>query len=245
MVKYSVIVPIYNEKETVGVLCQQIKDVMDKVALSYYEIIFVDDGSTDGSLYSLKKIATEIKELIILSLDRNYGQSSAIQAGFDNASGEILISIDGDGQYEPKDIPRLLDKLDNGYDVVCGRRYKRDDPRLKIISSKVANILRRILFREKIHDVGCTFRAYTRGSLTGINLDGCKHRFLTTILAKRGAKIGEVEIKSRPRLYGSSKYGIIDRIIKSILEILQIYFFNNKSNFDKKSYNIKKIYYSY
>lgn len=240
MMLYSVIVPIYNEEKTVILLCKKIKDVMDRINPVSYEIIFVDDGSTDKSLDNLKSIAPQIKDLMILSLDKNYGQSLAIQAGFDSSSGGIIISLDGDLQNDPDDIPRLLDKMQEGYDVVCGWLKNKHSKLSRLWASRIANFIRQLLFKERIHDVGCMFRVYTRSSLSGISLDGCKHRFLTAILSKRGVRIGEVEINAKPRLYGVSKYGIIDRAFGSMLEIFRMYLPLNK-NSAKKKYNIREL----
>ncbi len=240
--EYSVVIPIYNEEKAVNLLCKQIKETMDKIIPNEnYEIIFVDDGSTDTSLYNLKEMMPQIKELIILSLDKNYGQSCALQAGFDASSGNVIITLDGDLQNNPKDIPKLLDKMNEGYDVVCGWCKNKHTKRPKAVASYIANCIRRLVFKEKIHDVGSMLRTYTRNSLEGINLDGCKHRFLTKILAKKGAKIGEVEINAYPRLYGVSKYGIIDRIIKSIPEIFRIYLLKDNGSLHKRKYKIKEI----
>ncbi len=241
MIKYSVIVPVYNEEDSVITLCTRIKKTMDKITGNNYEIIFVDDGSTDNSLYNLKKIVTDIKELVILSLNKNYGQSLALQAGVDISYGEIIITLDGDLQNDPQDIPRLLNKMQEGYDVVCGWLKNKHEKWPKAYASYIANFFRRIIFHERIHDVGCMFRVYTRNSLEGIILDGCNHRFLTTILAKRGLKIGEIEIESYPRLFGVSKYGIIDRAFSSILQMFRIFLSNNKSAHNKRKYKIKEI----
>lgn len=241
MVKYSVIIPVYNEHKTVIPLCRQIKEVMDKIACENYEIIFIDDGSTDKSLDNLRKISEEIKETIALSLDKNYGQSCAIQAGLDISCGEIIITLDGDLQNDPRDIPKLLNKMNGDYDVVCGWCKNKHAKRPKAVASYIANCIRRFVFKEKIHDVGCMLRAYTRNSLEGINLDGCKHRFLTKILAKKGAKIGEVEISAYPRLFGVSKYGILDRFIKSIPEIFRIYLVKSNGYLHQRKYRIKEI----
>lgn len=239
MVKYSIIIPVYNEEGSVIILCAEIKKIMDKIADNNYEIIFIDDGSTDDSLSNLKKILPDIQELVILSLNKNYGQSLALQAGIDIASGEIIITLDGDLQNDPKDIPQLLEKMDEGYDVVCGWQKDKYTQWPKAYASLIANYLRRIIFHEKIHDVGCMFRAYTKNSLKDILLDGCKHRFLTALLAKKGRRIGEVEIKSHPRLFGISKYGILDRTFSSILQMFRIFLSNNKSDSAKK-YEIKR-----
>lgn len=241
MVKYSIIIPVYNEDKTITPLCRQIKEVMDKIACENYEIIFIDDGSTDRSLDNLKKISKEIGETVALSLDKNYGQSCAIQAGLDISCGEIIIILDGDLQNDPQDIPKLLHKIEEGYDVVCGWSKNKHTKWHKAWASYMANYLRRFILQEKIHDVGCMFRAYTRNSLKGINLDGCKHRFITGILAKKGVKICEVEINAYPRVFGVSKYGVLDRFIKSIPEIFRIYLTKSSGYSQRRKYIIKEI----
>ncbi len=241
MAEYSVIVPVHNEENSIMPLCSRIKQVMDKISGNDYEIIFVDDGSTDNSLANLQKIIPEIDQLIILSLNKNYGQSSALQAGLDNSCGKIVITLDGDLQNDPQDIPKLLFKMREGYDVVCGRLDDKHPRSLKACASYLTNYLRRALFKEKIHDVGCMFRVYSRNSLAGIILDGCKHRFLTLLLAKNGAKISEVTLSSHPRLFGVSKYGICDRLVKSIPELFRIFLLPRKTAVCKTSYKIKEI----
>ena len=240
MIKYSVIVPVYNEEKSVSTLCAEIKKTMDEIAFGDYEVIFVDDGSTDNSLCNLKKTAEKIKELMVLSLNRNYGQSLSLQAGLDISSGKIIITLDGDLQNNPKDIPKLLNKMREGYDVVCGWAKNKHLKWAKARASYAANYFRRLIFQEKIHDVGCMFRVYTRNSLESISLAGCNHRFLTAILAKKGFKISEVEIEPFPRLFGVSKYGIIDRALGSIPQIFRILLAGNKSVRTKKKHKIEK-----
>jgi glycosyltransferase involved in cell wall biosynthesis len=240
-IKYSVVVPMYNEAETITALYARIKDTMEKVAPSRYEVIFIDDGSTDHSLQILQYLAAREHKLTVLVLDKNYGQSSALQAGIDNSGGEIIITLDADLQNDPADIHKLLEKMAQGYDVVCGWIKNKHDKSIKAYASYCANVFRRVLFKENIHDVGCMLRAYTRNSFAGIRLYGCKHRFLTALLAKKGLKIGEVEVTAYPRLYGNSKYGIMDRLIKSAPEIFDIYFSKYRVEKNKKGYNIKQI----
>lgn len=239
MVKYSIIVPVFNEEVSSVLLCKKIKEVMDGIKSGDYEIILIDDGSTDNTASNLKATVPLIPELKVLILSKNYGQSAAFQAGLDISAGEIIISMDGDLQNDPEDIPNLLSAMqEGGFDVICGWMKDKHDKLSKRMASFFANLFRKLLFKEKIHDVGCMFRVYKKEILLNLNLDGCKHRFLTSILSKKGANIGEVEVKSRPRLYGASKYGIIDRFLKSIIEMFRLKLFKQNT---VKPYIVKEI----
>lgn len=216
--EFSVIIPVYNEQSSIVPLFSSLRIVMDALAKPY-EIIFVNDGSTDDTLKVLKSLASE--NLIGINL-KHSGKSLALQAGFDRAKGKIIITMDGDGQNDPEDIPRLLEKITEGYDVVCGWRRLRHDPPIKKISSKIANGIRKMAFRENLHDVGCALRAYKAQSLMGLRLCRQRHRFLTAILKKRGARIGEVDVRHYPRRAGKSKYGTIKRLFGSMPDFFAI-----------------------
>jgi len=168
MNKYSVVVPVHNEEGTVALLCARIKEAMDGIAPGRYEVIFVDDGSTDRTFYFLKEIVNKIKELVVVRLDKNYGQSLALQAGFDISQGEMIITLDGDLQNDPAYISRLLEKKEEGYDVVCGWLKFKHARLSRAMVSYIANIIQRIVFKVKIHDVGSMFRVYSRSALSGI-----------------------------------------------------------------------------
>lgn len=234
---------MYNEEESLRLLYSSLRKTMESLREAY-EIIFVNDGSVDNSFEVLKNISSKSNNLIIIDLAKNYGQSAAVQAGFDIASGEIIITMDGDLQNDPDDIPRLLEKMKEGYDVVCGWRYKRYDPLLKKISSKIANIFRRIFWNERIHDVGCTLRVYLKKTLKDIYLYGrMDPSFLTLILLKKGFKIGELKIKHNRRDFGRSKYGVFGQgAIKNIIDICCFIFFSNCNNTIKqKRYRVKRL----
>jgi len=213
--QYSVVIPIYNEQDCIRPMHRFIKEVMDGLG-EPYEVIFVNDASSDDSLAILNKVASQDNKVKIINLEKNSGESVAAGAGFNAACGNIVISMDGDGQFEPKDIPRLLDKLSEGYDVVCGWRYNRDDPWLRVFSSKIANIIRRIILREKIHDVGCCLRVYRRECLSGIPMEGKLYRFITAFLLKKGCKIAEIKVHHYPRKYGAANYNIRNRLFSSM-----------------------------
>ena len=176
MIEYSVIIPVYNEQESVMPLYFSLKQVMDNLGKPY-EIIFVNDGSQDNTLEALKGINNKSTHLHTINLNTHKGKSLALQAGFDRAQGRIIITMDGDLQNDPNDISRLLEKMAQGYDVVCGWRRIRHDPWAKKAAADIANYLRRIAFHENVHDVGCTLRAYTAGSIKGLKLYRQRHRF--------------------------------------------------------------------
>lgn len=221
MTELSVVIPVYNEEDSVATLYFCLKRVMDGLGKSY-EIIFVNDGSRDNTMRALKGIDNSSAQTAIISFDRHRGKSLALQAGFDRAQGKTIITLDSDLQNDPSDIPRLLEKMGQGYDVVCGWRRRRCDPRAKKTAAYLANCIRRIVFHENVHDVGCALRVYTAGSVKELKLYGQRHRFLTALLKKRGARIGEVEVRHHFRQSGYSKYGIIRRLCSSIPDFFAI-----------------------
>jgi len=229
----SVVIPVYNEEESIEALYKELKSVLDNIKKTY-EIIFVDDGSTDKSFEILEKLHNKDKKVKVIKFRRNFGQTSAISAGFDFSRGEVIITLDGDLQNDPQDISKLLKKINKGYDVVSGWRKERKDPFLrKKIPSKISNSLSRRLTGVKIHDFGCTLKAYRRKSLEGIELYGEMHRFIPAIVAWKGFKVGEVKVNHRPRKFGRTKYGMT-RIIKGFLDLLLVVFW--------KKYSTRPIY---
>ena len=220
----SVIIPVYNEEKNIFPLFNRLKNELYNIKKSY-EIIFVDDGSTDNTFFNINKIKNENKNIIIIHSTKNQGLSSALNAGFKKASGKIIITMDGDLQNDPKDIKKLLKKLSKGYDVVCSWRYKREDSLLiKKVPSKVFNFLLRILFKLKIHDSSCTLRAYTKKSIKSLELLKGMHRFIPLILAKKGYKIGEVKVRHYLRKYGKAKYNSPKRFFKTINDLIKLRF---------------------
>lgn len=215
MPDFSVVVPVYNEEDSITPLYFSLKRVMDSLKKSY-EIIFINDGSQDNTLEALRSLNRKSAGLCIIDLNMRCGKSLALQAGFDRAQGKIIITLDGDLQNDPADIPRLLNKMEEGYDVVCGWRRIRRDPCVKKAASVIANYIRRVSFHENVHDVGCTLRVYTADSIKGLRLYRQRHRFLTALLKKQGARIGELEVEHRFRQSGYSKYGTITRLFSSI-----------------------------
>lgn len=219
----SVIIPAYNEEKNITPLFSEIKTVLDALGKSY-EVIFVNDGSTDGTLGELKKLKQEAGKVKIIDLNRNFGQTSAIMAGVDQSKGSAIILMDADSQNDPADIPRLLAKLGEGFDLVSGWRRKRRDPFfLRVLPSKIANRLISSVLKTRLHDYGCTLKAYNRSVLEGVKLYGEMHRFIPAIASWKGAKITELEVNHRARKYGRTKYGI-NRVMRVTLDLFLMAF---------------------
>jgi len=231
--KLSIVIPIYNEAENIKPLYEELKKVLEELKdkENYeYEIIFIDDGSTDGSFQILEEIAKEDKTVKIVKFRRNYGQTAALYAGFHYATGDIIITMDGDLQNDPKDIPRLLEKIKEGYDIVSGWRKNRNDAFItRILPSKIANWLISKITGVKLHDYGCTLKAYKKEIAKNYRLYGDMHRFLPAVAKSFGVKVAEIVVNHRPRIYGRSKYGIW-RTIRVILDILLVKFLNDYMN---------------
>ena len=220
----SVIIPVYNEEKNIFPLFNRLKNELNNIKKSY-EVIFVDDGSTDNTFFNINKIENKNKNIIMVHSTKNQGLSSALNSGFKKASGKIIITMDGDLQNDPKDIKKFLKKLSQGYDVVCGWRYKRYDSLfIKKIPSKVFNFLLKFLFKLKIHDSSCTLRAYTKKSIKSLELPEGMHRFIPLILAKKSYKIGEVKVRHNPRKYEKAKYNSPKRFFKTINELIKLRF---------------------
>lgn len=221
---FSVIVPLLNEGKNIKDLHQEIVMVM-KSLKKPYEIIFVDDGSSDNTLQILKKL----HPVKIIRFRKNFGQSAALDAGIKNSQGEILITLDGDGQNDPHDIPKLLKKLDERYDAVCGWRYQRNDPLSKKIVSKVANYLGSFLVSPGIHDSGCTLRVYRRECFEDLDLYGEMHRLIPALIKWRGFKITEVKVNHKKRKFGKTKY-TFTRTMKGFLDMFEVWFWRKYEN---------------
>ncbi len=224
----TVVVPFYNEEENIEPLHTELNNILKGLGREY-SIIFVDDGSTDNTYKNMLNVREKDDKVKIIKFRKNFGQSAALKAGFDNADGNIVISMDGDLQNDPSDIPKLIEKIENeDYDVVCGWRADRKDPFSKKISSKFANFLRKMTTGEKIHDSGCTFRAYRNGCVKGLDLYGEIHRYIPAMLLWKGYKIGEAKVKHHPRKYGVTKYGLL-RLGKGLLDLIVISFWQRYS----------------
>lgn len=219
----SVIVPILNEEKNIPILHGEISDVMAAEILDY-EIIFVDDGSTDGSVVALEDLSKQNSRVRLVQLRRNFGQTAAMQAGLDAAVGDVLITLDGDLQNDPADIPQMLGKIAEGYDLVHGWRKNRQDKWLtRKLPSKVANWIISKVVGFPIHDLGCTLKAIRREIADEIELYGEMHRFIPILAHQRGAKCIEVVTNHRARRYGVSKYGL-SRTIRVVLDLLTVKF---------------------
>jgi glycosyltransferase involved in cell wall biosynthesis len=219
----SVIVPIHNEYENLPRLLEAIADSLGPTNLTY-EILCVDDGSTDGSTQRLKELAHERSDLRTIILRRNYGQTAAMAAGFQHARGRVVITMDGDLQNDPADIPMLMAKLNEGYDLVSGWRKHRQDAALtRLLPSKIANWLIAKVTGVTLHDYGCSLKAYRAELVADMNLYGELHRFLPALAFIEGARITEVVVRHHPRQFGTSKYGL-DRTFRVIMDLLTVWF---------------------
>ena len=221
--KLSVVIPVYNEEGSLESLHGELKETCDKVGRSY-EIIFVDDGSQDGSFRVLASLQKKDRRVKVLHLRKNFGQTAALSAGFDYARGEIIVSLDADLQNDPHDIPRLLAKIEEGYDIVNGWRRKRKDRFVtRRLPSALANWLIARMTGIKLHDFGCTLKAFRGEVIKNIRLYGELHRFIPAIASNIGVRIAEIPVNHRPRRHGRSKYSIF-RFVKVILDMLTVRF---------------------
>ena len=219
----SVVVPIYNEAESVTALVQAIADAVASTQLNY-EIICVDDGSKDGSTGVLTDLASKRSDLKAVILRRNYGQTAAMAAGFESAGGKVIVTLDGDLQNDPVDIPMLLAKLDEGYDLVSGWRKNRQDAALtRLLPSKIANIIIARVTGVKLHDYGCSLKAYRAELIADMNLYGELHRFLPALAYIEGARIAEVPVRHHARKFGESKYGL-GRTVRVVMDLMTVFF---------------------
>ena len=225
----SIVVPLYNERDNLAPLHEELARVVGAAAASY-EMLFVDDGSTDGSAEVLRMIKTGDPHVRVLRLARNSGQTAALACGLHEAVGDIVVAIDGDGENDPADIPRLLAKLAEGYDLVSGWRTERwAGARLsRRLPSVAANRLISWMTGVRLHDYGCTLKAYRRDLAHRLMLYGEMHRFVPAIAAEQGARIAEVEVNFRPRRTGKSKYGP-GRIVRTFLDLLTVKFLSGYS----------------
>jgi glycosyltransferase involved in cell wall biosynthesis len=230
----SLVIPVYNEEETLPLLFDAIYKALKSLAHSW-EVILVDDGSQDKSVETLKEYAKKDTEHIrVVTFRRNFGQTAAIAAGVDYSQGEVIVLMDADLQNDPADIPMLLEKLDEGYDVVSGwRKDRKDNTFTRTIPSRMANGLISRVTGVHLHDYGCTLKAYRREVITGFRLYGEMHRFIPVFAHSVGAKILEVPVRHHPRRFGEAKYGL-ERTVKVILDLFTVKFL--------LSYSAKPIY---
>lgn len=225
----SIVIPVYNEEGNIRKLIDLIREVRFPDNYTLLEVLLIDDGSTDRSVEYAEEISREFTLLKILVFERNYGQTSALSAGFHKAKGDIVVCLDGDCQNNPGDIPRLLEKVDEGYDCVSGWRKDRQDEWLRTALSHVANGIISKSTGVHLHDYGCTLKAYRRKHLNKIHLYGEMHRFIPIYLNTVGAKICELPVAHREREWGQSKYGL-NRTFKVLLDLAVIRFLNKYSS---------------
>ena len=219
----SIVIPIYNEEANIEKLTESILTALSDIE---YEVLFINDGSTDNSEKEIQEKIKSNSHIKLINLRRNYGQTAAMQAGFDHSKGNIVIPMDGDLQNDPKDIPMLIEKINEGYDVVSGWRKIRSDKKLtRIIPSKIANMLISKISGIHLHDYGCTLKAYRKDILNDIKLYGEMHRFIPIYASWEGAKVTEVAVHHHPRTAGKTKYGL-SRVPRVILDLLVIRFFD-------------------
>lgn len=231
---YSAVIPVFNEDGNIEPLARRIKEALEPRGLPF-EIIFVDDGSNDRTLEILRSLNQEDPRVKYLSLDGNYGQSTALWVGLKEAKGNIIITLDGDLQNDPQDIPLLLDKI-GPFDVATGWRRERKDPWLKRVSTKIANWVRDLVTMEQIHDTACGFKAFKRECLEAVvPFDGL-HRFLPTLFRMRGFRVCEVPVPHHPRKYGKSKYNIRNRLFRGIMDMWGIRWLKKR----RISYEVKE-----
>lgn len=222
----SVVLPVYNEEKNIPKLHGEIHGVMEK-NYNEWEVIFVDDGSTDSSYSKLKELSERDEHVKVIKFRKNFGQSAALSAAFDYAEGDVIVSLDADLQNDPHDIPRLIDKLGEGYDCVSGWRKNRKDPVGKRFASWVQTHLS-MKTGPDIHDFGCTLKAYRKEAIKSINLYGEGHRYIPAKLHKNGYKITEMVVNHRERKFGDTKYGV-NRLFKGFFDLLFSYFWNQFS----------------
>ena len=220
----SVVVPLYNEEGNAKELHRQILAACQGIGKPF-EIIFIDDGSKDGTV----KDCEGLKPLTLIKFRKNFGQTAAFDAGIKQAKGEIVVTMDGDLQNDPKDMALLLEKMKEGFDVVSGWRWQRKDTFMKNLSSRAANILRKILIQDNIHDSGCSLKAYKKECFTDVDLFGEMHRFMPALLELQGYKVGEVKVSHHPRIHGKTKYNW-KRGMKGIVDMISVWFWRKYSN---------------
>ena len=216
----SVVIPVYNEEENLSTLTTELVEVL-QILNKTWEIIFVDDGSKDRSYQMLRGLKERYPQIRVIKFKRNCGQTAAFDAGFRSAQGKIIITMDSDLQNDPHDIPQLLNKI-NDYDAVCGWRYKRNDNFIRRISSRIANAVRNKLSGETIVDVGCSLKAFRSEYLKKLKLYKGMHRFFPTLIKMEGGKVAEVKVNHRPRKYGTPKYNIRNRMVRSFIDLLAV-----------------------
>ncbi len=224
----SVVLPVYNERDNLRRLFEELRDVLVN-QFAEWEVVFVDDGSTDGSKQRLRELHSEDDRVRVIEFAANFGQSAALDAGLRYAHGDLVVTMDSDRQNDPADIPRLVETLEsNSYDCVVGWRRERDDPFGKRLASWVAAKLRRFLLSTELHDYGCTLKVFSHEAAQSVTLNGEMHRYIPPLLAWRGFDVGEIEVNHRERQHGETKYSW-QRLPKGFLDLLNVWFWQKYS----------------
>ena len=213
--KLSFVIPVYNEEES---LQQLYDEIVENCQDHQYEIVFVDDGSTDDSFSKMSRLAHKDQRVRIIRFRKNFGKAAALQSGFDHADGEVVFTMDADLQDDPREIPAFLQKLEEGFDLVTGWKKKRRDPFSKTGPSKLANSIMAKSFKLKLHDFNCGFKAYRREVLPEIDIYGEMHRYIPALVHAKGFRVAEIPVHHRPRKHGVSKYGM-ERFFRSFLDL--------------------------
>jgi glycosyltransferase involved in cell wall biosynthesis len=220
-IEVSVIIPVFNEEKSIPILYSQIIEAMEK-SNKVYEVIFVDDGSSDYSPRAIEEVAHSHSDVKGIYFRKNFGQTTAIAAGIDHSIGDIIVLMDADLQNDPRDIPEMLNYIDEGYDLVSGwRKHRKDNAFIRNFPSRIANWLISVVTKVKLHDYGCTLKAYRREVITGFRLYGEMHRFIPAYASSIGAKMIEIPVRHHPRKFGKTNYGLT-RTIKVILDLITV-----------------------
>ncbi len=218
----SVVIPVHDEERSVALLLDEIRSALEPLDRTW-EAIFVDDGSIDGTIAALTRLHAHNDEVQVVRLRRNFGKSAALMAGFAQASGEIVVTIDGDLQDDPAEIPRLLAKLDEGFDLVSGWKKERRDPWRRRVLSRIFNVVAGRMSGLRLHDMNCGLKAYRAEVVHGLRIYGELHRFLPVLAHYRGYRIAEIPVNHRPRSHGRSRYGV-ERYVRGFLDLLSVSF---------------------
>lgn len=221
VVYYSLIIPLHNEEENIAFVSSDAVQVFETLGKDY-EILFVNDGSTDSTLEQIKKVKAQNQNIRIITSEQRRGVATALQAGFDFSKGHTLITMDGDGQLSAQDIPKLIKQIDLGHDFVFGVRAKRQDSDFKVMQSRIGNFIRKLFTRDQFQDIGCSLRAFRKETLKDIFLHSGWHRLIGVILAKQGFQWTEVSVQHFSRRSGQSKFGLQNRVFQSGWNLLQL-----------------------
>ncbi len=219
-IKYSVVIPVMNEEDNVKPLVKDLEKVMTQLGESW-ELLYIDDGSTDNTLKELEKLKAQHPQLRVIIFDQNYGQSSAFDAGFQYAKGEIIITMDGDRQNDPQDIPKMLHHLVN-FDMVCGWRKDRKDPWTKTLTSKFSNSIRKRVCKDGLEDGNCSLKVFYREKMLKVKMYHGMHRFMPALFLIEGFTVGHIPVKHHERPMGVSKYSIFNRFLGPICDLLAV-----------------------